>query len=123
MPNETIKSYRDLDVWKRSMDLTVAVYQLAQSFLESERYGLTAQIQRSAVSIPSNIAEGHGRGHSKEYVHHLWMANGSLKELETQLTLAVRLGFAEKQAAKKIWGDTQDIGIMLRKLINSLSSP
>jgi four helix bundle protein len=123
MSEKTIKTYRDLDVWKRAMDLTVAIYQLTHSFPESERYGLTSQIQRAAVSIPSNIAEGHGRGHRKEYVHHLWMANGSLKELETQLTLAVRLGFANKDAATKIWGDTQDIGIMLRKLINSLSTP
>ena len=123
MSVKTIKSYRDLEVWKKAMDLTVAIYQLTEAFPESQRYGLASQIQRAAVSVPSNIAEGYGRGHRKEYLHHLWMANGSLKELETQLTLAVRLGFAEKIIATAIWSDTKDIGIMLRKLIDSLSTP
>ena len=122
MSEKNIKSYRDLEVWKMSMELTVEIYQLTQSFPESKRYGLISQIQRAAVSVPSNIAEGHGRGHRKEYVHHLWMANGSLKEVETQLTLAVRLNFADKKAAKQIWNNTQIIGIMLRRLIDALSA-
>ncbi len=123
MTTKTIKSYRDLEVWKKAMDLTVAIYQLTEAFPESQRYGLSSQIQRAAVSVPSNIAEGHGRGHRKEYVHHLWMANGSLKELETQLTLAVRLSFANKDISTKIWAETKTVGVMLRRLIDSLSSP
>ena len=122
MASNVVKSYRDLEVWKKSMDMTVKIYLLTQSFPESERYGLASQIQRAAVSIPSNIAEGYGRGHRKEYLHHLWMANGSLKEVETQLTLAVRLEFADKAVATKIWVDTQAIGKMLRKLIVSLEA-
>src|SRR2546428_12566266 len=89
----TIKSYRDLLVWQKAMDLVVNSYQLAALLPKSEAYGLVSQIQRAAVSIPANIAEGHGRDHLGDYLHHLSIANGSLMELETHLLLASRLSF------------------------------
>jgi len=78
-----IRNYRDLFVWGRSMDLAEACYKISRQFPPSEIYGLTSQIRRAAVSIPANIAGGHGRRNLGDYVHHLSIANGSLKELET----------------------------------------
>ena len=86
-----VRSYRDLQVWEKGMDLVVDDYRFAKSLPKSELYGLTSQMQRAAVSVPANIAEGHGREHLGEYLHHLSMANGSLMELETHCLLAVRL--------------------------------
>ncbi len=84
----TVRSYRDLKVWEKAMDLVVESYRLTQLFPRGETYGLTAQIQRAAVSIPANIAEGHGRDHLGNYLRHLSVANGSLMELETHLLIA-----------------------------------
>ncbi len=117
-----LKSYRDLEVWQKSMDLVVAVYTLAADFPAQERYGLTSQIQRAAVSIPANIAEGYGRKHRGDYLHHLSMARGSLAELETHLTLAVRLEFAGRERVVEVWNLSQDVGKMLTKLIASLEA-
>ena len=89
----TIKSFRDLRVWQLAMDLVEGVYKLTRSFPKYETYGLSSQIQRAAVSVPSNIAEGHTREHTKEYLHHLSMAQASLAELDTQLELACRLNY------------------------------
>ena len=90
-----VKSYRDLLVWQKSMGLVADVYRLTRSFPREEQYGLTAQIRRSAVSIPSNIAEGHGRHGTKDYLRFLGMANGSLFELQTQLEIARTLEFLQ----------------------------
>lgn len=90
---EKLKSYKDLEVWKVSMDFVVEIYSRTGSFPTSERYGITSQIRRSAVSIPSNIAEGAGRRNTKEFIHFLYIANGSLSELETQLEIAFRLNY------------------------------
>jgi len=79
----TVRSYRDLIVWQKAMDLVVQCYNLTKNFPNSELYGLTSQLRRAAVSIPSNIAEGHGRSSTKAYVNHLMIAHGSLMELET----------------------------------------
>jgi len=76
----TIRSYRDLKVWQKAMDLAVDCYRLSRRLPRSEMYGLSSQMQRSAASIPANIAEGHGREHLGDYLHHLSMANGSLME-------------------------------------------
>jgi len=89
----TVNSYRDLRVWQKGMDLVVTSYEATKQFPQSELYGLASQIQRAAVSIPANIAEGHGREHLGDYMHHLSMANGSLMELETHFLLAERLGY------------------------------
>lgn len=85
----SIKSYRDLLVWQKAMDLVAESYGLSAKPPKTETYGLASQIQRAAVSIPANIAEGHGREHLGDYLHHLSVANGSLMELETHLLLAV----------------------------------
>jgi four helix bundle protein len=117
-----LKTYRDLEVWKKAMDLVVDVYRLTEEFPPQEKYGLTSQIQRAAVSVPANIAEGYGRSHRKEYLHHLSIARGSLAELETHLTLAVRLGFLPRERVLDSWTLTQAVGKMLNRLIGALES-
>jgi four helix bundle protein len=86
-----IRSFRDLVAWQKAMDLCQEVYRVTQSYPADERFALTAQTRRAAVSVPSNIAEGYGRGQKRDYVRFLRMARGSLFEVETQLLLAVRL--------------------------------
>ena len=106
-----------LDVWKDSMRLAREIYRVSASFPDSERYGLTAQIRRCAVSVPSNIAEGAGRGGRKEYAHHLRIARGSLMELDTQLWIARDLGFINNTSETNLL--IQRIAAMLNALINS----
>ena len=89
-------NHKELDVWKKSMDLVALIYKLSSSFPEAEKFGLTSQIRRAAVSVPSNIAEGAGRKGDKEFVQFLHIALGSLSELETQYLIAVRLNYTEK---------------------------
>jgi four helix bundle protein len=91
-----IKSYKDLDIWKKGMDLSVLIYDITKRFPAEEKFGLISQMRRSAVSIPSNIEEGSARNSYKEFVKFLHVALGSLAELETQLLLATRLGYLEK---------------------------
>ena len=88
-------NFRKLDIWQKSIDLTVKVYDLTKKFPREEMFGLTSQIKRCAVSIPSNIAEGSGRNTSNDFNHFLAIATGSSYELETQLIIAEKLGFAE----------------------------
>jgi four helix bundle protein len=118
----TIQTYRDLAVWQKSMDLVTEVYRLAKLFPQEEMFGLTSQIKRAAVSIPANIAEGYGRIHRKEYLHHLSVARGSLMEVETHLQIAVRLSYLSREQASAIWGQMQDTGRLLNGLIRALSS-
>ncbi len=87
------KSYRYLEVWQKSMDLVEAVYRLTVEFPKAEKYGLASQMQRAAVSVPANIAEGYGRTHRGDYTHHLSIARGSFAELETLVTIAVRVRY------------------------------
>ena len=91
--------HKDLDVWKKGMELVEKVYSMSRAFPDSERYGLTSQIRRAAVSIPSNIAEGAARKSDKELLQFLSIAIGSLAELETQYLIAIRLGFLEDNKA------------------------
>jgi four helix bundle protein len=90
---ETVKTYRDLLVWRKSMELVTEVYKQTKSFPKDEVWGLTIQIRRSAVSIPSNIAEGYGRNSTNDYIRFLQIASGSLYEVQTQLEIAFNLGF------------------------------
>jgi four helix bundle protein len=118
----TLQSYRDLEVWQKSMDLVEEIYRLTRGFPKEEQFGLTSQIRRAAVSVPANIAEGYGRKHRKEYLNHLSMANGSLLEAETHLQIAVRLEYLDREQVKKAWNLMQDVGKMLRRLSTSLSA-
>jgi four helix bundle protein len=115
-----LKCYRDLEVWKKAMDLAELVYLIANELPKEERFGLTSQVQRAAISIPSNIAEGYGRSNRGEYLHSLSFAKGSLCELETQLVLAVRLGYISRDRAKPAWRLCQEVGKMLGRLMKSL---
>lgn len=90
-----IKSYQDLDVWQKAMDLVVMCYKLCKKFPKHEVYGLASQLQRAAVSVPANIAEGRQRQHVKEFIQHLSIAYGSLAELETHIQIAGRLGYID----------------------------
>jgi four helix bundle protein len=116
-----IETYRDLEVWQIAMEMVVTVYRLAGQFPDNERYGLTSQVQRAAVSVPANIAEGYGRGHRAEYVHHLYIARGSLLELETHVELAVRLKYIALADAAPATGLISRVGMMLNKLVKSLA--
>jgi len=117
-----LKNYRDLIVWQKSMDLVVAVYKASKTFPSDERFGLTGQLRRAAVSIPANIAEGYGRKHRGEYLYHLSVAAGSLAEVETHLAISVRLEFISRDAATAIWNLAQEVGKMLAKLMQSLEA-
>ncbi|HPM04274.1 MAG TPA: four helix bundle protein, partial [Candidatus Cloacimonas sp.] len=88
-----MKTRKDLDVWKNGKELVVSVYKATRKYSNDELYGLVSQIRRAAVSIPSNIAEGAGRNHDREYIQFLYVALGSLAELETQLLISQRLDF------------------------------
>src|SRR5580692_8668934 len=115
-----IKSYRDLRVWQESMTLAVECYQLTRAFPKEEMFGLSSQIRRSAASIPANIAEGHGRENTQSFIQYLRIAQGSLKELETHLLLAERVGLVEKENIEQIIRQCESLGKMVRLLIRSL---
>ena len=102
------------------MDLVVMVYEISKGLPSQERYGLASQMQRAAVSVPANIAEGYGRIHRGDYLHHLSIARGSLAELETHVAIAVRLNFLTRERAMEGWSLCQEVGKMLNKLIESL---
>ncbi|MFN8710381.1 MAG: four helix bundle protein [Planctomyces sp.] len=118
----SINSYRDLEVWQKGMDLVVACYEAAKSFPADERFGLTTQLQRAAVSVPANIAEGHGRDHTKEFLNHLSIAYGSLMEVETHIQIAQRLEYVAECVAKEILLRTAELGRMLNGLQRSLKN-
>jgi len=118
-----IKSFRDLRVWQLGMDLAVEAYRLTGSFPKHEAFGLGAQMQRAAVSVPSNIAEGHAREHRKEYLHHLSVAQASLAEMETHAELAARLGYCSLQFLTIFLGNADSLGKQLRSLRRALKTP
>ncbi len=91
--SDSVRTHKDLDVWKKAIDLVVTIYKITDSFPKEEIYSLTNQLRRAAVSIPSNIAEGAARGSDKEFIHFLYIALGSLSEIETQIIIAKELGF------------------------------
>jgi len=112
-----LKNYKDLHVWQKSYDLCLKIYGIADSFPKEESNGLTSQIRRSAVSIPSNIAEGYGRKTTTDYIKMFSMAYGSVCELETQVLLAGDLGFIEKGKLGPIQKDIADVERMLKALV------
>jgi four helix bundle protein len=116
-----IRSYRDLAAWQESVDLAVAVYRITRVWPKEELYGLTSQARRAATSIPANIAEGYGRENLGSYVQFLKIAQGSLKELETHLLIASRIGLADKEVAEALLAKADRVGKILRGLIRKLS--
>ena len=120
MEKPKIASYRDLFVWDRAMGLVELCYTVSKLLPQSEIYGLTTQLRRASVSIPSNIAEGHGRKHLGDYIHHLSIANGSLKEVETQLLIASRLKYIQGKDILPAMQICGEIGRMLTTLIQKL---
>lgn len=115
-----INSFRDLRVWQAAMDLVESIYHLTRAFPKHEMYGLASQIQRAAVSVPSNIAEGHTRESSKEYLQHLSIAQASLAELETQLEIARRLNYVSPTEHDETHQRTLTLGKQLYALRNAL---
>ena len=116
----SLKSYRDLEVWQKAMDLVVECYQITKKFPKSEIYGLTSQLQRAAVSIPANIAEGRERQYTREFVQYLSIAYGSLAELETHLQIAHRLNYIDIGNLDQLLEKTAEIGRMINGLRRSL---
>ncbi len=112
-----IKSHRDLDVWKLAMDFSILIYQISDKFPTNEKFGLSLQLRRASVSIPSNIAEGAARAHSKEFIQFLHISLGSLAEIETQLEIADRLAYF-KQSEKHL----EIIGRIRKMLIGLIKS-
>lgn len=112
-----IKTHKDLDVWKDSIELVAKIYQLVSNFPKEERFGLVDQIKRAAISIPSNIAEGAGRNSQKEFLQFLYVALGSITELETQLIISKKLGFLNNE---NIFEDLEKIKSKLLGLIRYL---
>jgi four helix bundle protein len=115
-------TYKNLEVWKLSIDLVEDIYRITKRFPTDERFVLVPQMRRCAISIPSNIAEGQGRSNTKEFLSFLSIARGSLRELETQLTIAVRLKYVSREEALPLWETLQRIAQMLPKLMDALRS-
>ena len=116
-----VQSYRDLIVWQKSMDLVVEIYCSTQNFPRTETYGLIAQLRRAAVSIPSNIAEGHDRLSTGEFKQFLGHARGSLVEVETQILISQRLGYLEPSQSTNLLKRTTEIAKILNGLLRSLA--
>ena len=117
----TIRTYADLDVWVKSMSLVEEVYKFTKALPSDERFGLITQMQRAAVSIPSNIAEGHGRRSTGAYLNHLSISYGSLMELETQIQISQRLNYIDQALQIRLLNKTAEIGRMLNGLKHSLN--
>ena len=122
MDTGAVRNFRDLIVWQRSMDLAVAVYEITRDFPDGERYGLVSQMRRAAVSIPSNIAEGHSRNSTGEFIQAVGVAKGSLAELQTQMELSQRLGLLGRDRQEDFESKFIDIARMLNSLLNSIRS-
>jgi four helix bundle protein len=114
------RSYRDLIVWQLAMELAKQVYVVTASFPKDELYGLTSQLRRCSVSIPSNIAEGHARESSKEFLHHVSIALGSLAELETQVTLSGNFHYISPSMVGELLAAADQLGRKLRGLQKSI---
>lgn len=117
-----IHNFKDLDVWKRSVAFTTDIYRLTAQFPGAERFGLTCQIPRAVVSVPANIAEGWGKGSTREYVQFLMIARGSLMELETHLNVACNLSFLTQDELRTASKATEEIGKMPNGSISALKS-
>lgn len=116
----TIGSFKDLIVWHRSMDLAVRIYRITQKLPASEQFGLTSQLRRASVSIPSNIAEGYGRQSTGSYRQFLSISRGSLMEIETQINICDRLKYLAQSDTENIFKEITEISKMLTSLISKI---
>lgn len=116
------RSYRDLEVWQESVELSVAGYGLTRTFPKDEQYGLTSQLRRAAVSIASNIAEGYGRASRQDFRRFTAVARGSTLEVQTQLTIAARLDLAEENEMRPVMARAERVGKMLWGLMTRLNA-
>ena len=117
-----LKNYKELKVWQKSYQLCLDIYKITKTFPKEERYGLTSQIRRAAVSVPSNIAEGYGRKTTPDYIRFLYTAYGSNCELETQILLTGDLGYIKSEQFHKVQKALAEVERMLKALIKSLES-
>ncbi len=115
-----MKTHKDLDVWKKAIEFVTAIYKITSTFPKNELYGLTSQIRRASVSIPSNIAEGSARHHDNEYRQFLYVSLGSAAELETQLIISMNLGYLDNENSKALISDLNIISRMIQGLIKSI---
>ena len=114
------QSYRDLVVWQKAMQLVTDTYLIAATFPKAEMFGLSSQLKRAVISVPSNIAEGQGRDSTKEFLHHLSIAYGSLMEVETQIQIAANLSYVPQSQADTIFDKCGEVGRLLNGLLRSL---
>ena len=117
------RGYRDLIAWQKAMGLVRSVYEVTEEWPAREQFGLTNQVRRAAVSIPSNIAEGKGRTGTREYAHHLSIAHGSLCELETHLLIAHDLAYLASSEIERLMNQAAEVGRLIRALIVKLRQP
>ena len=117
-----VSSYRDLIVWQKAMDMTESLYRIVKKLPKEETYALGDQMRRAAISIPSNIAEGFGRNSKKEYLQFLYIANGSVSELETQLMLCVRINYLKESEIQSILTLLSEIGTIIMTITKKLNS-
>jgi four helix bundle protein len=117
-----VQNYRDLNVWQKAMQLAEDIFRVTENFPNTQRYVLVAQMQRSALSVPSNIAEGRSRHSEKDFIYHLNVARGSLAELETQIILAHRLKFLDEVTMQRLLNLSNEVTKMLFGLRTSLKS-
>jgi four helix bundle protein len=115
-----VKNFRELIVWQKALDLVEETYKASKSFPKDEIYGLTSQIRRAVVSIPSNIAEGQGRDTSREFRHYLSIAYGSLCEVQTQIFIAPRLTYMKEEQVIRLLSMTDEVARLINGLSNSL---
>ncbi len=117
-----MKGHKDLIVWQKAMDLVVEVYNITKFLPKFETYGLSDQMRRAAVSIPSNIAEGQGRNSTRDYIHFLTISRGSYAELDTQLQICIRLKYINESDFKNVFNLADEVGKMLSAMINKLDN-
>lgn len=117
-----VRTHKDLEVWKKAIEFVTEIYSITASFPKSELYGLTSQIRRASVSIPSNIAEGATRNHKPEFRQFLYIALASAAEVDTQLIIAHNLKFIEKEVLEKLQSELNSISKMIQGLLRSIKS-
>ena len=118
---EKLRTHKDLDVWKKSIDLVAEIYEITKSFPKDEIYGITNQIRRAAVSIPSNVAEGAGRNHDKEFIQFLYISLGSCSELETQIVISSKIKYIDGKTMDEMLSKISDIRRMILGLIRAVT--